>query len=108
MADDERVIALTAAYSEHLMASMRFGWVFALYRLARKREAAEAAAHADMPLVRDHLVRSRVRKPEVHPATDRPGGADQAWLYREEARHHWAATHGALKWLQRILPSAGA
>lgn len=107
--ENERALRLAAAYPDDLLAATRFGHVLALYRLGRKREAREAAraAHADMPLVRDHLVRKRVRPPATDGFGFSIGGADQAWLYREQARPVWSATPGALSWLQRTLPAGG-
>lgn len=107
LGDDERALRLTDDYPGDLLAAIRFGRVLALYRLDRRREAREVArdAHADLPLVRDYLVRKRIRQPALDGVGFRVGGADQAWLYREMARPQWEATPGALAWLQRTLPS---
>jgi len=105
--ENEQALRLAAAYPDDLLAATRFGRVLALYRLGHKHEAREAAraAHAAMPLVRDYLVRKRVREPAMDDFGFSVGGADQAWLYRDQARPVWAQTPGALSWLQRTLPS---
>ena len=105
--DDERALRLAEGYPDDLLAAIHFGRVLALYRLDRQDEARAAArdAHAHLPLVRDYLVRQRIRQPTLHGHGFQVGGADQAWLYREMARPLWEATPGALPWLQRILPS---
>lgn len=107
--DDARAVALADAYPDDILAATRFGRVLALYRMDRKREAAAAAraVHAELPRVRDYLVRKRVRRPQIDPGSFAFGGADQAWLYREAARHLWERTPGALAWLQRTLPAGG-
>lgn len=109
LGEDEQALKLAEAYPEDLLAAIRFGQALALYRLGRQREAREAAltAHARMPLVRDYLVRKRVRQPTIDGFGFSVGGVDQAWLYREQARSLWAATPGALAWLQRTLPAGG-
>ncbi len=109
LGQDQRALDLAEAYPEDLLAATRFGRVLALYRLGRQREARDAAltAHAALPLVRDYLVRKRVREPAIDGFGFSVGGADQAWLYREQARPLWAATSGALAWLQRTLPAGG-
>lgn len=107
LGEDERALQLADAYADDVLALTRFGRVLALYRLDRRREARKAAhaAHAAMPLVRDYLVRKRVRQPHIDGFGFHVGGADQAWLHREMARPLWEATPGALAWLQRTLPS---
>jgi tetratricopeptide (TPR) repeat protein len=105
----EAAVELAEKYPDDIFAETRYGLVLALYRLKHAKDAQDAAekAIAELPLVAQHLVRSRVNRPEISPHGITLGGKDQAWLYREEMREEWKKTHGALAWLAKIMKLKG-
>jgi len=99
--DDESALELADRFPDDLLVETSMGGVLALYRLGRLPEAAErlASTHNNNPHLIEMLVRNRVMKPRIDERGIRPGGPDQAWLYRQSMRPLWQATPGAIDWL---------
>jgi hypothetical protein len=100
---DADALALAEAYPNDFLMETGFGQVLALYRLGRLDEAAQALTTAQQhfaPKAASYLYRARPAKPKLTLGFYTPGGADQAWLYREQMREVWQATPGALEWLK--------
>ena len=100
---DADALALAARYPGDMHAELAYGRVLALYRLGRRGEAVDALGEAMqyLPLVPDYLLRKRVEQPEISEFRTQIGGADQAWLYRQDMREVWMATDGMRRWLAR-------
>ena len=100
---DEKAFAICSDYPDDMMADTRYGHVLALYRLGDLDGAARllGGAKKDLPLVREFLVRERIRKPRLNEFGVTLGGKDQAWLYRQEMRDCWLETAGSLEWLKK-------
>lgn len=98
----EQALALATRYPDDMLAEMLFGHVLVLYALDRKEEAAAALAHAhaSLPRIAPMLLAAKPRRPKLQDGYIAYGGADQAWLYREEALQLWQAHAGALDWLR--------
>ena len=106
---DEQAVELAQRFPEDVFAETRYGLVLALYRLNRLQSAQVAAEQAvgELPLVARYLVRARINKPEISGYGMRPGGEDQAWIYREKMRDVWQNTPGALAFLKKIMKFRG-
>ncbi|MFC6669707.1 hypothetical protein [Marinobacterium aestuariivivens] len=100
---NSEALALARRYGDDIGVETRFGAVLALYRLGDLPGAAQTLADAleAFPEVVRYLTLKRIRKPEMREGFFRPGGEDQAWLYREAMRETWAQTEGALEWLKK-------
>ncbi|MHA3027957.1 SEC-C metal-binding domain-containing protein [Chromohalobacter israelensis] len=87
--DDEEVIGVAMAR------------VLALYRLARRDEAARALAAAQRanPYLVPMLCDERPRPVALAVDAPAPGTRAEAWQYRQLMRDQWLATPGALAWL---------
>jgi tetratricopeptide (TPR) repeat protein len=83
-------------------AELGFGRALALWAMNRPDEAHAQLrqAHARLPRVLPMLLAKRPRKPRLEPGIVTLGGADQAWLIREQQRPAWEAVPGALDWLR--------
>lgn len=105
--DNKRALAVSEPYAKDYFPETRFGRVLALHRLGRHDEAltALAAAHSDLPQVVRYLTAEAIEPPELHAFGVRPAGEDQAWLYREDMRHAWSGTPGAMQTLQSFAAS---
>jgi len=106
-ADDQRALALAAAYGDDSEVEIAFGRVLALYRSGRRAEAEEALGTAcySHPKVARSLTAKRMRAPRIDNPELGLNAEETAWLYRMEMRPVWEATPGALEWL-RALTSA--
>lgn len=103
--DDEGALALTEQYLDTTNPECAYGRVLTLYRLGRLDDARSALCKAmeHLPEVPRYLTAKRVKKPDIHPGRITVGGADQAWLYREDMHDVWQATPGALDWLKQAV-----
>lgn len=102
---DQQALELCRHYPDDMMAETRYGKTLALYRLGHLDKAKNSLlqAHEALPLVADYLIKSRVKKPRIDEYGYTYGGADQAWLYRDDMRETWRASAGAIKWLKQQL-----
>ena len=100
---DADALAVAERYPDDLNAELAYGRVLALYRLGRLDEAAAALGEAQryLPLVPGYLLRKRIKMPDMGGLGVQIGGADQAWLYRQDMRELWMATDGMRRWLAR-------
>lgn len=105
--EDAQALAIAERYPDDIFAETRYGKVLALHRLGRTDEARAALADAcrALPKVARYLAAERVEQPEILDFGMRPGGDDQAWLYREVMCEVWVETKGAMKMLEPFLRS---
>ncbi|WP_254275069.1 SEC-C metal-binding domain-containing protein [Halomonas sp. 3H] len=94
---------VTADAAEPPPLGLLMGRALALFRLARREEAAEALAAAQRHNAHalDMLCAENPRP--VHTGADgiaEPGSRAEAWQYRTLMRDQWRATPGALDWLR--------
>ncbi|WP_163560926.1 SEC-C metal-binding domain-containing protein [Halomonas sp. NO4] len=101
---DQEALALTEQYPGDHLAEIRYGRVLALVRLNRLHDAEEALkeAYQALPKVLNYLTASKRKQPKLDPSGMILGGADQAWLYRQQMRDVFAETPGMLSWLDSM------
>lgn len=101
--NNEKAMSLAQKYKNDVLPDIYYGRALACYRTGKIEEAQQQLEKAcrRFPLIAEYLLKNRVRQPELNPYAVQHGGADQAWLYREEMRYTWNATPGAMKWLKR-------
>jgi tetratricopeptide (TPR) repeat protein len=101
---DAEALKITEAYPGDGMLETSFGRALALFRLRQLEPATLALRSAieKAPLVPKYLAADAIRQPKLDPLGVRPGGPDEAWHYREDARPLWIGTPGALEWLAQV------
>jgi hypothetical protein len=99
---DTDALTLAQRYPGDAHPDLPYGRVLVFYRAGELEAAREAlcSAHYGFPKVLRYLVAEQIRAPKVSPGWVRPGGSDQAWVYREEMRDLWQATPGLLDWVK--------
>ncbi|MFC0338736.1 SEC-C motif-containing protein [Kushneria avicenniae] len=113
LSDDQNVRALTLIEEierswdegEEPWLGLLLGKALALYRLARLEEAREALLMVEQanPWMLRLLVRENPKREPVTGHSPLPGSRAEAWQYRVLMRPHWAATQGALRWVDARL-----
>ncbi len=105
----EDALEIADEYPGDIMPDTLYGKALALFKLGRKRQANAALRKAVkiLPLVRVELLKKRHRMPKsAQEGLLTVGGADEAYYYWEQWGRFWKADAEALKWLEKIPPTA--
>lgn len=94
----EEAVAVAERYPQDL-AFIDYGRVLAYHAAGRPDQATAALSQAitRWPKVWKTLNAAKPRKPKLEPMGFRPGGDDEAWIYRDERLEQWRQS-GALDW----------
>jgi hypothetical protein len=95
-------LQLVERYPDDAGAGICFGAVLAHFRLG-EIDSARAALKSALrfhPKVPEYLLKPNLPKPRIDDFGVSFGGDDEAWSYREDMAETWAATPGALEWLE--------
>lgn len=103
--DDEKAVHLADQYPGDMNPDIAYGKALGLYRLGDRQnaQAALAEAVAALPRIPRFLTAKRIRKPKMEALGVLIGGADQAWIYRQDMQDIWLATPGAVAWLKSAI-----
>ena len=103
--DDEKAVHLADQYPGDMNPDIAYGKALGLYRLGDRQnaQAALAEAAAALPRIPRFLTAKRIRKPKMEALGVLIGGADQAWIYRQDMQDIWLATPGAVAWLKSAI-----